>query len=182
VLRSPPWHGWSLWNIGVTNDQGYLPLVVSTSRSFLVHELSPGCNYNNATGVSSGAGTAYPSGAPEFIPVLSGFVLLDLRSLVLCVCFVDTCLSICLFSVGHFVVVLLRYINSDNPFGIFKLFLVDLCYGAKPTSFNNNLSIQIWGTAPCVRKFSQLFLNQFKIDVHNITLSSATLYRYNYTN
>jgi hypothetical protein len=111
-----------------------------------------------------------------------GFVLLDLRSLVLCVCFVDTCLSICLFSVGHFVVVLLRYMDSDNPFGIFKLFLVDLCYGAKPTSFNNNLSIQIWGTAPCVRKFSQLFLNQFKIDVHNITLSSATLYRYNYTN
>jgi hypothetical protein len=34
VLRSPPWHGWSLCNIGVTNDQGYLPLVVNTSRSF----------------------------------------------------------------------------------------------------------------------------------------------------
>jgi hypothetical protein len=34
VLRSPPWHGWPLWNICVTNDHGYIPLVVSTSRSF----------------------------------------------------------------------------------------------------------------------------------------------------
>jgi hypothetical protein len=34
LLRSPPWLGWPLWNIGVTNDHGYIPLVVSTSRSF----------------------------------------------------------------------------------------------------------------------------------------------------
>ena len=33
VLRSPPWLGWPLWNISVTNDHGYVPLVVSTSRS-----------------------------------------------------------------------------------------------------------------------------------------------------
>jgi hypothetical protein len=30
----PPWLGWPLWNICVTNDHGYVPLVVSTSRSF----------------------------------------------------------------------------------------------------------------------------------------------------
>jgi hypothetical protein len=37
------------------------------------------------------AGTAYPSGAPEFTPVFSG--LRVTRSLVLCVYFVDRCLS-----------------------------------------------------------------------------------------
>jgi hypothetical protein len=34
ILRSPPWLGWPLWNICVTNDHGYVPLVVNTSRSF----------------------------------------------------------------------------------------------------------------------------------------------------
>ena len=33
-LRSPPWLGWQLKNIWVTNDHGYVPLVVNTSRSF----------------------------------------------------------------------------------------------------------------------------------------------------
>ena len=40
------------------------------------------------------------------------------RSLVLCVCFVDCCLSFCTFSF-----VFLRITDSDYPFGIFKLFL-----------------------------------------------------------
>jgi hypothetical protein len=34
MVRSPPWLGWPLWNVCVTNDHGYVPLVVSTSRSF----------------------------------------------------------------------------------------------------------------------------------------------------
>jgi len=34
VLRSPPWLGWPLWNICVTKDHGYVPLVVNTSLSF----------------------------------------------------------------------------------------------------------------------------------------------------
>jgi hypothetical protein len=33
-VLSPPWLGWPLWNICVTNDHGYVPLVVNTSRSF----------------------------------------------------------------------------------------------------------------------------------------------------
>jgi hypothetical protein len=37
-----------------------------------------GCNEINPTGTTSGAGTAYPSGAPESTPVLVGLVLLDL--------------------------------------------------------------------------------------------------------
>ena len=36
------------------------------------------CNKINTTGVTSGARTAYPSGAPEFTPVFREFVLLDL--------------------------------------------------------------------------------------------------------
>jgi hypothetical protein len=46
----------------------------------------------------SGAGTAYPSGAPQFTPGFSGVRVA--RSLVLCVCFVARCLSFCSF--GHF--------------------------------------------------------------------------------
>jgi hypothetical protein len=35
VLRSPPWFaGWPLWNICVTNDHGYVQLVVNNSQSF----------------------------------------------------------------------------------------------------------------------------------------------------
>jgi hypothetical protein len=43
LLRSPPWLGWPLWNIGVINDHGYIPLVVSTSRSFPHSWLITGC-------------------------------------------------------------------------------------------------------------------------------------------
>jgi len=50
-------------------------------------------------GATSGAGIAYPSGAPEFTPVFSRVHVT--RSLVLCVCFVDRWLSFwalcCLF-------------------------------------------------------------------------------------
>jgi hypothetical protein len=56
---------------------------------------------------TSGAGTAYPSGAPEFTTVFSGFRVT--RSLVLYVCFVDRGLSFCAFVFS----VLLRYADSD---------------------------------------------------------------------
>ena len=59
------------------------------------------CNQINTTGATSGAGTAYPSEAPKFTPVLVGFVLLDL---LLYVWFVDRCLSFCSFSFRHSVV------------------------------------------------------------------------------
>ena len=51
----------------------------------------------NNRGATSGTGTAYPTGAHEFTPRLT-------RSLVVCVCFVDRCLSFCTFSFGHNVV------------------------------------------------------------------------------
>ena len=52
--------------------------------------------------MSSEAGTSYPSGTPEFTPGFSGFR--GTRSLYLCVCFIDRCLSFCSFSCGHYVV------------------------------------------------------------------------------
>ena len=45
------------------------------------------------------------------------------RSIVLCVCFVDRCLSFCTFFWAFVLSVLLWYTESDYPFGIFKLFL-----------------------------------------------------------
>ena len=57
----------------------------------------------------SGAGTAYTSGTPEVTPVFSGVRVI--RSLVLCVCFVDCCLSFCPFSFGHCVVLFFFYLR-----------------------------------------------------------------------
>jgi hypothetical protein len=65
---------------------------------------------------------------PEHIgspPVFSG-VRVTL-SLVLCVCFVDRCLSFCPFSFGE-LSVLCQSTDSDYPFGIFKLFLHEVRY------------------------------------------------------
>jgi hypothetical protein len=45
------------------------------------------------------------------------------RSVILCVCFVDRCLSFCPFSFGHFVVCPSSIYGFWLPFGIFKLIL-----------------------------------------------------------
>ena len=99
----PPWLGWPLWNICVTNDHGYVPLVVSTSRSFPHSRL--------ITGFVTRLTRRLPLVEQELLilpehlsspPVFSGVRVT--RSLVLYVCFVDRCLSFCTFSFGHSVV------------------------------------------------------------------------------
>jgi hypothetical protein len=45
------------------------------------------------------------------------------RSVVVCVCFVDRCLSLVLYLLVIVLSVVLRFTDSDYPFGIFKLFL-----------------------------------------------------------
>ena len=80
----------------------------------------------NTTGATSGAQTAYPSGALSSHPVFSWVRVT--RSLFLCAWFVDRCLSFCTFSFGHFLSVL-RYTDSDYPLGIFKLFLYRKRFG-----------------------------------------------------
>ena len=70
-LRSPSWLGWPLWNICVTNDHGYIPLVVNTSRDFphswLITGFVTRLTWRAPLG---GAGTACPFGSPNFT---SGF-------------------------------------------------------------------------------------------------------------
>jgi hypothetical protein len=89
--------------ICVTNDHRYVPLVVSTSRSFPHSWL--------ITGFVTWLTRRVPlveqdlPTFPEHLnppTVFSGVRVT--RSLLLCVCFVDRCLSFCPFSFGHCVV------------------------------------------------------------------------------
>jgi hypothetical protein len=103
VLRSPPWLGWPLKNICVTNDHGYVPLVVSNSRPFphawlvtgLVTRLTRRVSLVEQELLTLSEHNSSP-------PVFSGVRLT--RSLLLCVCFVDRFLSFCTFSFDHCVV------------------------------------------------------------------------------
>jgi len=54
----------------------------------------------NTTGATSGAGTAHPSGAPEFTPVFSGVCVV--RSLIFCVVFCRSSLFGLLFFLSFF--------------------------------------------------------------------------------
>ena len=105
MLRSPPWLicSWPLWNTCVTNDHGYVPLVVNTSRSFPHSRL--------ITGFVTRLTRRVPLVEQELLtlpehlgspPVFTGVRVT--RSLVLYECFVDRCLSFCTFSFGHCVV------------------------------------------------------------------------------
>ena len=102
MIFSVPSYTWHLWNICVTNDHGYVPLAVNTSLSVPHSWLITGCVTRLTRRCHSVTWTAYPSGAPELTPGLNGVRVT--RSLVLCVCFVDCCLSFCSVSVGHCVV------------------------------------------------------------------------------
>ena len=74
----------------------YRPFFYITVSQIIVRYIS------NSKVVTSGAWTAYPSGAPEFTPGFRGVRVA--RSLIVYVCFVDRCLSFCTFSFGHCVV------------------------------------------------------------------------------
>jgi hypothetical protein len=71
------------------------------SSSITYHRI---CNYINTTGASSEAGTAYPSGEPEFTPGFNCGSSYLIFMTCLCVCFVYRCLSFCTFSFGHSVI------------------------------------------------------------------------------
>jgi hypothetical protein len=70
------------------------------------------------TGVTNGAGTVDPSGAPEFTPVFSGVCVT--RSLVLCVMF---CKSLFVIFILVIALSVLGFTVPDYNFSIFKLFL-----------------------------------------------------------
>ena len=101
-LWSPPWLGWLLWNICVTNDHGYVPLVVNNSWSFPHSWLITGFVTRLTRRVSlveQGLLTL-----PEQLSSSRFSGVRVTRSLVLYACFVDRCLSSCTFSFGHCVV------------------------------------------------------------------------------
>jgi hypothetical protein len=102
-MKLPPWPRWPLWNICVTNDHGYVALVVNTSRSFphswfiteFVTRLIRRVSIEEQELIIL---PVHLSSHPVFSEV--GVT----RSLVICLCFVDRFLSVCLFSFGHYVV------------------------------------------------------------------------------
>jgi hypothetical protein len=113
IVRSPPWLGWPLWNICVTNDQGYVPLVVNTSRPFPHSWLITGFVTRLTRRVSHVEQelTTLP-GTPEFTPVFSRIRVT--RPLVLCVCFEDRCLSFVPFLLAIVLSVNLKTSNKSS--------------------------------------------------------------------
>jgi len=101
------------------------PRIYSTCKHFPVlpsfityHRM---CIYIDTTDATSGAGTAYPFGAPAFT---FGFnvvrvtrSLFDVCVLLMCAC------PFVLFLLAIVLSVLLRYTDYDYPVGIFQLFL-----------------------------------------------------------
>ena len=92
VLWSPQWLGWLLWNNCVTNDRRYIPLVVNTSRSFPHSWL--------ITWFVTRLTRRVPLVKQELLtlPEHMNWILVFSgvrvnRSLVVCVSFVDRCLS-----------------------------------------------------------------------------------------
>ena len=72
-------------------------------------------NQINTTGASSGAGTAYPSGARDFTPGFQWGSCYSFCSFM--------CMLFVLFLLAIVLSVLLRYTDFHYPFGIFKLLL-----------------------------------------------------------
>jgi hypothetical protein len=88
LLRSPPWLGWPLWNICVTNDHGYVPLVINNSRSFPHSRFITGFVTRLTRRVSLVEQELLT--LPEHLSSPSVFSRIRVsRSLVLYVCFVD---------------------------------------------------------------------------------------------
>ena len=103
ALRSPPWLGWPLWNICVTNDHWYVPLIVNTSRPFPHSWVSTRFVTRLTQRVSLVEQELLTfSEHLSSSPVDSGIRIT--QTLVLFVCLVDRCLSFCPFAFGHCVV------------------------------------------------------------------------------
>ena len=102
----------------VPNENGCVPLVVSTSRSFIssfmtYHRV---CNQSKTTDGTIGAGTADPSGATEFTPDFQGSFLCSVLKIVV--------LPFVLFLLAIVLSVLHRFTDFEYSFGIFKLFCI----------------------------------------------------------
>ena len=104
------------------NGQGYVPLVVNTSRSYPRSWLITGfvTRWTRRVLLVELELLTFPEHLSS-PPVCSGVHVT--RSLVLCVCLIYRCLFFCPFLLAIVLSVLLRFMDSHYPFGIFKLFL-----------------------------------------------------------
>ena len=118
VLQSPPWLGWPFWNICVTNDHAFVPLVVSNFRSFSHSWIITGFVTRLTRHISLEEQELLT--LPEHLssPPVFRFVLLGLYFYMYVVSIV-----VCPFVLFLLAIVLsvLGYTDSDYPFGIFKL-------------------------------------------------------------
>ena len=105
-------HKWP--GIGCTCSK-YFPVLSSIMTYYRV------CSQINTTGTTSEAGTAT---LPEYLSSTRFSGVRVTRYLVLCVCFVDRCMSFCAFSFGHCVVCPSSIYGFRLPLCIFKLFFV----------------------------------------------------------
>ena len=98
---SPPWLGYQLGIICVTNEHGYILLFCNSH--VLIHDLPSAFSKSNTTGATSGAGTAHLSGAPEFTP---GFLWCSCYSIFSFLCRVLQIIfcHLILFSFNHCIV------------------------------------------------------------------------------
>ena len=102
---------------GGHTPQWPIPKMSKCKQRFIKHYTESSEDRTRRTPLNNRKGKQFLSSSPVF----SGVHVT--RSLVLCVCVVDPCLSFCTFSFGHVLSVLLRFTDSDFRFGIFKLFL-----------------------------------------------------------
>jgi hypothetical protein len=140
-LRKSYGLGWPLWIICVTNDHGYVPLVVNTSRSFPRSWLITGFVTKLTRRVSL---VEQELTLPEHLSspsVLSGVRVT--RSLVLYVCFVDCCLFFCTFSFGHYDVCSSSIYGFWLPLWYLQTLLKTSIYRSK-TQRSINLIRKIW--------------------------------------
>ena len=123
----------------------YVLLLVSTSRFFLMtyHRVF---NWSNTTVATSGAGSSYPSGAPEFTPSFQWSSCCSVFSFQCDILYLIVChLYLFLFGIGLHVI--LRISASDYPFSIFKLFLKnDIIENIMKDIFNLN-GIEMFGSS-----------------------------------
>ena len=108
--------------ISYSRDGKLIVFVISCKPNNLIILLTFKVIVFVTTGATSGSGTTYPSRVHVFTTgFLVGFVLLNLKFHVY-VLYIVVCHFV-LFLLAIVMSVLLRYTDSDYPFGIFKLFL-----------------------------------------------------------
>ena len=100
--------------------------MVNSNARIIQNKIVGLSDFDTTIDVTSGGGTVYPSRAPESPrQLLVWFMLLDLLFYVY-VLYIVVCPFVRLFRLTIVLSVLLRFKDSDYPFGIFKLFLTDV--------------------------------------------------------